>query len=186
MDKQFLIKHLKDFFVEYNVNPKDCYVTHGGAMVLLQLNVSTSDIDLTVTKEVYERFKNELGFEPIILEPCSTLPEAETLQVSDYIFLQVETAEQIDYGTLFSENDVQFRNMKATYEDYSVLGRMKDLLNLRKLSKLITPVDRKRTEFDDAQLRRAIDNNYYSGSLAGNTDKPYEPPSFMILGKPKK
>lgn len=186
MDKKFLINQMTEFYKKFNVNPTDCYVTHGGAMVLLGLNPTTSDIDLTVTKEVYDRFKNELGFEPIFLEPCGTLPEAETLQVSDYIFLQAETAEQINYDTLFSENDVQFRNMKATYEDYSVLGRMKDLLNLRKLGKLITPVDRERTNFDEAQLRRAMDNNYHSGSLAGNTDKPYEPPSFMILGKPKK
>lgn len=186
MDKKFLINQMTEFYKKFNVNPKDCYVTHGGAMVLLGLNPTTSDIDLTVTKEVYDRFKNELGFEPIYLEPCGLLPGNETLQVTDYIFLQAESSEEINRDSLFCENEVYYRNMQATYEDYSVLGRMKDHTNVGILRKYLTTTRPDVAKLDELQTRAAMDVNYHYGSLANSGDKPYDPPSHLILGKPKK
>ena len=80
MNKELFMKLLNRWFVEMVIEPKDCHVSHGGAMLMHGLRESTQDIDLTVNKRVWDKFV-ELGFEVKVLPDCGLVKGISNLDL---------------------------------------------------------------------------------------------------------
>lgn len=126
MNKQEFIKCLNDFYTKYKIDPKDCYVSHGGSMLMLGLAETTNDIDLSVTWEVYNRFAGDPDYLITPIPPLGSMEAWELIKVTDYIDIHPIRESNIDESVLFEENNVRYRNMKATLEDYLAFNRPKD------------------------------------------------------------
>ena len=117
------MKLLNRWFVEMVIEPKDCHVSHGGAMLMHGLRESTQDIDLTVNKRVWDKFV-ELGFEVKVLPDCGLVKGISLISVTGNIDIHLS---DVDYsGKMIRENNIYFRDLNTTLNDKILLGRKKD------------------------------------------------------------
>ena len=134
MNKELFMKLLNRWFVEMVIEPKDCHVSHGGAMLMHGLRESTQDIDLTVNKRVWDKFV-ELGFEVKVLPDCGLVKGISLISVTEYIDIHLS---DVDYsGKLLLENNIYFRDLNTTLNDKILLGRKKDEKDIILLKSLL-------------------------------------------------
>ena len=98
MNKELFMKLLNRWFVEMEIEPKDCHVSHGGAMLMHGLRESTQDIDLTVNKRVWDKFV-ELGFEVKVLPDCGLVKGISLISASVTSISEFESAVSSDSST---------------------------------------------------------------------------------------
>lgn len=134
MNKELFMKLLNRWFVEMEIEPKDCHVSHGGAMLMHGLRELTQDIDLTVSKRVWDKFV-ELGFEVKILPDCGLVKGISLISVTENIDIHLS---DVDYsGKLLLENNIYFRDLNTTLNDKILLGRKKDEKDIILLKSLL-------------------------------------------------
>ena len=137
MNKELFMKLLNRWFVEMVIEPKDCHVSHGGAMLMHGLRESTQDIDLTVNKRVWDKFV-ELGFEVKVLPDCGLVKGISLISVTENIDIHLS---DVDYsGKLLLENNIYFRDLNTTLNDKILLGRKKDEKDIILLKSLLGQV----------------------------------------------
>lgn len=131
MNKLQFIKILNEWLEENNVSPKECHVSHGGSLLLLGIRETTSDIDLTVSNEIWDRFKDiyEMKHYPA----CNGHPAVDTLIANEYIDLHL--IREGDDRCLLEENNIQYRSAYVTLEDKLLLNRPKDQGDIELLRK---------------------------------------------------
>lgn len=134
MNKELFMKLLNRWFVEMEIEAKDCHVSHGGAMLMHGLRESTQDIDLTVNKRVWDKFV-ELGFEVKNLPDCGLVKGISLISVTENIDIHLS---DVDYsGKLLLENNIYFRDLNTTLNDKILLGRKKDEKDIILLKSLL-------------------------------------------------
>ena len=134
MNKELFMKLLNRWFVEMVIEPKDCHVSHGGAMLMHGLRESTQDIDLTVNKRVWDKFV-ELGFEVKVLPDFGLVKGISLISVTENIDIHLS---DVDYsGKLLLENNIYFRDLNTTLNDKILLGRKKDEKDIILLKSLL-------------------------------------------------
>lgn len=134
MNKELFMRLLNRWFVEMAIEPKDCHVSHGGAMLMHGLRESTQDIDLTVNKRVWDKFV-ELGFEVKVLPDCGLVKGISLISVTENIDIHLS---DVDYsGKLLLENNIYFRDLNTTLNDKILLGRKKDEKDIILLKSLL-------------------------------------------------
>ena len=112
MNKQEFVETLKSWFEENSVNPSDTYVSHGGALLLIGLRDKTEDIDLTVTREVWEKFEST-GLYPVVNLGGGTYLMSVTDVIDIHICNRV-------YSRLVETRGIQHPTFEETLEDYQI------------------------------------------------------------------
>lgn len=135
MNKKELRTRLREWQKENNIDLYECYVTHGGAMVLNGVIADTVDIDLRVKETVWRRLV-EVGYTSYTLPACGTKPETRQLEVADGISVQL--ADRMDsFADLIFENGIAYTNIPMTLRHYQELNRDKDQGRIGLLLKLV-------------------------------------------------
>ena len=132
MKQQAFIEHLLNWVSENNLNIDDVHVSHGGTCILLGLKENTDDIDLTVTDEVYTKFKAK-GLVEVPLKDNRSL-----LKVNSMIDIHV-VEPWVNTSTCLKKHDsgIWYRDVEQTIRDYEYLNREKDQLMVKKLQQYL-------------------------------------------------
>ena len=129
MNKQEFVNTLNTWLEENQINSCDTYVSHGGMLLLVGLRSSTDDIDLTVTKEVWDKFE-VTGLYPVVNIGNGTY----LMSVTDVIDIRICERR---YSRLIETDGIQHPTLEETLEDYLVLNRPKDQETIKLLKKLL-------------------------------------------------
>lgn len=136
MNKSEFVARLNDFFTKFDISPEDCYVSYGGAMLMMGLADSTGDIDLSVTRAVYDQFKMA-GYPITPLPATGDMGEWELISVDECIdILPNENFNNYKAGCVV-EGNVHYRDMTNTLIDYQTFNRDKDQHRIKQLSALL-------------------------------------------------
>lgn len=132
LDKKKYIRLLKAWLKENNVPDTMYHISHGGVCLLHGLKKYTEDIDLTVHKDIYQRFLDD--------------PDYEQIELHNPYFRMIPVTEVIDIhdrGWDIPEDQIEFidgircRTLERTLDDYLELNRPKDQIYIAKLKELI-------------------------------------------------
>ncbi len=131
LNKKQLIEHYHDFVNEYKLNPRDIVVNAGGAMVLLGLRKETSDIDVTVTKMIFERFK-EMGKPTHVFPATGASAAVEAVEATELLDLHIGEREFRELGCI---HGVWHDSAETVLEFKRRLNRPKDQEDIKALEK---------------------------------------------------
>lgn len=126
-DKHELVRAIKAFQEEHLLEGENCWVSHGGSMVMLGLREKTNDVDLNVTKTTYDRLV-ALGFEET--------PIADDFSLISFGDVDVHAGSQ-PASELVEHDGVFFVSLEQTLRDYKMLGREKDRATIVLLESLV-------------------------------------------------
>lgn len=131
MNKAEFITHLTNWYRENDINPSDCHVSHGGSLLMLGLREETEDIDLTVTKGVWDKLLSEGHEIKIVGGNIQIIPVTE--------FIDVHLLDETDKELVFcEEQNVFYRTLEVTLRDKLKLNRPKDQADIAALRQLLT------------------------------------------------
>lgn len=131
LSKTAFIKSLNAFYDQYAIDPNECFVSHGGAMLMHGLRNSTDDIDLTVSEEVWNYLLVMDKFELKHLPKNGNVEAIDILVVNEDIDVHLVNIKPVD---LISEGVILFTTLEQTYEDKLALGREKDIQDIKLLN----------------------------------------------------
>lgn len=134
MNKETFIKLLNDWFNETGYCPKNCHVSHGGSMLMMDLRKETEDIDLTVTKDIWDDLISK-GYNVVTLPATPKYPEVNIISVTDVIDVHLIDGDYTNH--LLVENNVYYRDAETTLQDKLKLNRSKDVKDIKILKGLI-------------------------------------------------
>lgn len=126
MNKSEFITRYNKFISEHKLNPTDVHCSHGGTMLMLGLREETQDMDLTVSRNVWDYFLNK-GYAPVIIGDNFYL-----ISVNEYIDIHLTDVPVTD-KEISVESGVRFRNAERTLKDKMTLNRPKDKKDIEKL-----------------------------------------------------
>ena len=124
LTKTDIIKHLNAFFAEHDIDPNDCYISHGGSMTMLGLRETTSDIDLTVNEKAWVKLM-QCGYSYLALPAIGNYPSVKISAITPVIDAHLEN-KVIDSESLREEEKVRYRDAKSTLIDKLDMNREKD------------------------------------------------------------
>lgn len=128
MNRQEFIDTYLKFLADYNIPSTGVHTSFGGSMIMLGLRDNTSDIDLTVSQDVWDMFNHI---------PSVDLGEGVYKRsLPDVIDMHLTTNE-IPESCIETSEGVRYRNMKQTYYDKLGLGRDKDIPDIKLLYKAL-------------------------------------------------
>ena len=130
LSKKAFIKSLTAFYDEYAIDPNECFVSHGGAMLMHNLRSGTDDIDLNVSEGVWNYLLEMDNFELKHLPKNGNVEAVDILVVNEDI--DVHLVDLKPEG-LISEGVILFTTLEQTYEDKLALGREKDIQDIKLL-----------------------------------------------------
>lgn len=141
LNKEQYINWLNDFYVKFNVNPKECHVSHGGSMLMLGLRELTDDIDLTVSDSIWKMLLG-MGYTYKVIPTTNQYPSIKIMQIDEYIDVHLDDRDLNGEDFLYEKN-IYYRNAKITLVDKLKLNRTKDqndisLLNVYLASQFIS------------------------------------------------
>ena len=119
MDKRQFVATLLNWLEENGISTHGLHVSHGGSLLMMGLNDSTDDIDLTVTQEIFDHFDGKY--------PTKDIGEGRYLiVVTDLI--DIHLMEKRDYPIVVTcdPSGIWYRDAQTTLDDYKVLNRPKD------------------------------------------------------------
>ena len=132
MNKLQFIATLKEWANANQIDLRECHVSHGGSMLMLGLRESTEDIDLTVSKAIWDRLVGE-GYQVHRLPPKGDHPEIHIINVTDVIDAHMR---DLNYGIALVESDgILYRDAHTTLSDKVRLNRTKDQADIEALKK---------------------------------------------------
>lgn len=132
LNKESFVSELVQFYEEHNINPLHCYVSHGGAMLMHGLRIHTEDIDLSVSREIWDRFAAQ--YEVTHLPAKGQVAAVNLISVTDNIDIHCVEDEVAE---LVSEGVIQFTSLKQTYTDKVLLSREKDIKDIEALAHVL-------------------------------------------------
>lgn len=135
MNKLELRRRLKEFQKEHEIDLYDCYVTHGGAMVLNGLLDDTADIDLRAKDTIWRKMRAK-DFPMEVLPATGTKPATEQITVAEGITMQLAPRGD-SFAEIELENGLAFTNPQMTLRHYRELDRPKDQERITILTKLL-------------------------------------------------
>lgn len=135
MNKQELRRLVKEFQKEHGIDLYDCYITHGGALVLNGLIDETADIDLRAKETIWRKMITK-GFPMETLPATGTKPETKQLTVAENITMQLAPRDD-SFADIILENGLAFTNPSMTLAHYRQLNRPKDQERITLLSNLL-------------------------------------------------
>lgn len=141
LNKEQYINWLNDFYVKFNIDPKECHVSHGGSMLMLGLRELTDDIDLTVSDSVWEMLLG-MGYTYKVVPALNQYPSIKIMQIDENIDVHLDDRDLNGEDFLYEKN-IYYRNAKITLVDKLKLNRTKDqndisLLNVYLASQFIS------------------------------------------------
>ena len=141
LNKEQYINWLNDFYVKFNINPKECHVSHGGSMLMLGLRELIEDIDLTVSDSVWKMLL-DMGYTYKVIPITNQYPSIKIMQIDEYIDVHLDDCDLNSEDFLYEKN-IYYRNAKITLVDKLKLNRTKDqndisLLNVYLKSQIIS------------------------------------------------
>jgi len=134
MNRTEYCQTLLDFLKTERIRPTSVHVSHGGSLLLLGLTSESEDIDLTVTRPVWDRFKAR-GLTEHPIGGGRTL-----MKVTDRIDIHLPEAPFLARDFEVSPEGIVFRNALRTILDYKALEhlkREKDRNKIRMLERYI-------------------------------------------------
>lgn len=134
MNKAQLISKLKAWATDEDVSLIEIHVSHGGSLLMLGLRDETDDIDLTVSKRVWDRLI-DAGHQVQRIPPSATYPEVNLISVTDDIDVHLIDPSQGVSLDVF--DGVWYRDARNTLADKMRLNRPKDQKDIEALKKLI-------------------------------------------------
>ncbi len=134
MNKQDFISHLNEWYNKTGYAANSCHVSHGGAMLMLNLRNETGDIDLTVSKEIWDDLISK-GYDVKILPATGDHAEVGIISATEFIDAHLIDAD-FD-GHLICEENIWYRDIATTLSDKLKLNRSKDQADIRILQNLI-------------------------------------------------
>lgn len=134
MNKETFIKLLNNWYEETGYSPEDCHVSHGGSMLMMDLRKETEDIDLTVSKEIWEDLIDK-GFKVVTLPATEKYPEVNIISVTDVIDVHLINGDYSNH--LLFDRNVYYRDIETTLHDKLQLNRSKDAVDIQTLLKLL-------------------------------------------------
>lgn len=134
MNREEFIATLNRWYDETGVDFNDCHVSHGGSMIMLGLRESTDDIDLTVTRDVWDQFVAD-GFKITHLPANGKCAAVDLISVTDKIDIHLEN-EWVTHD-LYCLRGIWYRSAIETLADKLLLGREKDLKDIPVLQEYI-------------------------------------------------
>lgn len=132
MNKQDFMSHLLNWYKDFNIKKEDCFVSHGGAMLMMGLRSNTDDIDLNVTEEIWDKFIS-LGYEVVELGG-NGLPATKLISVTDKIDIHLVS----DFSDLLEEGGVYFTSPERTIQEKKLLMRDKDIRDIKTIEAYLT------------------------------------------------
>lgn len=129
MNKQEFVLNLKEWANKFNIDLKDVWVSHGGALLMHGLKETTEDIDLNGSKSMVNDFKAK-GY--------------ESKRITEYV-------ELISFGEIDLHNAVRPRNNLVEIDGILVVSLEKTLKDYLKLNR---PKDQKWIEVIKKELRK--------------------------------
>lgn len=127
MRKQELIKQYSEFLTEHSLTPDQAVVGAGGALCLLDMRAETSDIDLDVPEDIFQRFL-DMGF-PTHIYRATGRPDYLVIEVTPSIDVhQKEVTDQV-----MSTDGVTHYTPEAVLVFKQSLNREKDQEDIRRL-----------------------------------------------------
>lgn len=122
--KQSIINAVTVYLCEKGYRPDEVVVSFGAATVLLGVRRTTNDIDLYVSKRIWDEHVNN-GYEVTI--KTDGIP---TIQSTDTISIRSDESVIID---CLSNQHIQYQNSDAVLMEYQTLDRSKDNNIIKKL-----------------------------------------------------
>ena len=101
---------------------------------MLNLRDTTEDIDLTVSKEIWEDLIGK-GYKVKTLPATEKYPEVNIIPVTE--FIDVHLIDELFYGELVWEDGIWYRDISTTLSDKLKLNRSKDQADIKILQSLI-------------------------------------------------
>lgn len=124
MIKSQLISTLKTWARENELSLNDMHIGYGGACLMMGLRTTTSDIDLAVTTEIFDRFDVPIR---------TSITGLHYKQVTPLISISAEHPSAYRLGK--DKSGVQYRQAAQTLADYEELNRPKDQYYIRELKR---------------------------------------------------
>lgn len=128
MNKVEFKDKIEKFLSEYNIAKCDAYVSHGGTLLLLGMREVTNDIDLTVSKEVWDKFIED-GYPVKIVGG-----NIEIIEFKGNIDVHCDDGDMRD---LMYIEGVLSRSPERTLRDKMSLNREKDKVDIDNLKRFI-------------------------------------------------
>ena len=126
LNRNQLVAAVKAFATENNYSLDEIIVTHGGACVLMGHRETTNDIDIIVSKSIWES-EHDKGLNPISLGGRVFM--ISSTDVID-IHIGMTTEKHVNQRT---PEGIIYHGLRQTIIDYTKLGRDKDLEVIKSL-----------------------------------------------------
>lgn len=123
-----IISQLNRLFNEWGIDKTKCYIRHGAAMVMQGILEETNDIDLYVTKQVWDRLLVS-GLRYETLPSFGDIPAIDVITLEDIQIIKSD----MTYGVLLVSNGIQYTSILDTLQAKLKLNRAKDQDSIRKL-----------------------------------------------------
>lgn len=133
MDRNSFVKQYFNFCNEVGEKPEDVLVSAGGALLLLGLREESSDLDLDVRREVYDKFKRHGNIRRSSLGEYVDYNELVSLHVTPSGIGKME----VDGVWMYSVGELMVQKMAlANMPDRTPGKAVKDLKDIEQLKSL--------------------------------------------------
>lgn len=130
-----MIKELASFAIDNEIDPKDILLSHGGALLKYKVKDKTSDIDITVSEDIFNRLSKTFDVDKIEVMVRGEKVIKPYINVGN---IDVHCEDEIDKAkkTIIIDG-YKFTTPEQCFIDYLDMSRVKDHGLIMKMAKMV-------------------------------------------------